>query len=174
MATHSSVLAWRIPGTEEPVGLPSMGSHRVRHDWCDLAAAAAAAAATTSPPGKSLDSFLMPTSLLPAPQPTCLHAVFRVLRAHSYLRTFAHTAPMHRELFRNPPVSARLTLTSSGLCSCYLIREDFPATLPKITALLCASLNLLYFSSSHSSFPDIPIDPLGLNGDFSLVPQPYP
>ena len=44
MATHSSVLAWRIPGTGEPGGLPSMGSHRVRHDWIDLAAAAAAAA----------------------------------------------------------------------------------------------------------------------------------
>ena len=41
MATHSSVLAWRIPGTAEPGGLPSMGSHRVRHDWSDLAAAAA-------------------------------------------------------------------------------------------------------------------------------------
>ena len=32
MATHSSVLAWRIPGTGQPGGLPSMGSHRVRHD----------------------------------------------------------------------------------------------------------------------------------------------
>ena len=42
MATHSSVLAWRIPGRGEPGGLPSMGSHRVRHDWSDLAAAAAA------------------------------------------------------------------------------------------------------------------------------------
>ena len=40
MATHSSVLAWRIPGTEEPGGLLSMGSHRVQHDWSDLAAAA--------------------------------------------------------------------------------------------------------------------------------------
>ena len=40
MATHSSVLAWRIPGTGEPGGLPSMGSHRVGHDWSDLAAAA--------------------------------------------------------------------------------------------------------------------------------------
>ena len=40
MATHSSVLAWRIPGTGEPGGLPSMGSHRIGH----LAAAAAAAA----------------------------------------------------------------------------------------------------------------------------------
>ena len=39
MATHSSVLAWRIPGTAEPGGLPSMGSHRVRHDWSDFAAA---------------------------------------------------------------------------------------------------------------------------------------
>ena len=42
MATHSSVLAWSIPGTGEPGGLPSMGSHRVSHDWSDLAAAAAA------------------------------------------------------------------------------------------------------------------------------------
>ena len=40
MATHSSVLAWRIPGTEEAVGLPSMGLHRVGHDRSDLAAAA--------------------------------------------------------------------------------------------------------------------------------------
>ena len=42
MATHPSVLAWRIPGTGEPGGLPSLGSHRVRHDWSDLAAAVAA------------------------------------------------------------------------------------------------------------------------------------
>ena len=41
MATHSSVLAWRIPGTGEPSGLPSVGSHRVRHDQRGLAAAAA-------------------------------------------------------------------------------------------------------------------------------------
>ena len=45
MATHSSVLAWRIPGTGEPGGLPSMGSHRVRHDWSNLAAASAFALA---------------------------------------------------------------------------------------------------------------------------------
>ena len=40
MATHSCVLAWKIPRTGEPGGLPSMGSHRVGHDWSDLAAAA--------------------------------------------------------------------------------------------------------------------------------------
>ena len=37
MATHSSVLTWRIPGTEEPSGLPSLGSHRVGHYWSNLA-----------------------------------------------------------------------------------------------------------------------------------------
>ena len=40
MATRFGVLAWRIPGTVEPDGLPSVGSHRVGHDWSDLAAAA--------------------------------------------------------------------------------------------------------------------------------------
>ena len=39
MTTHSSVLAWRLPGTGEPGGLPSMGLHRVRHDWSNLAVA---------------------------------------------------------------------------------------------------------------------------------------
>ena len=42
MATHYSVLACSIPGTEEPSGLPSMGSHRVGHDWSTIASAAAA------------------------------------------------------------------------------------------------------------------------------------
>ena len=44
MATHSSVLAWRIPGTGKPEGLPSLGLHRVGHNWSDLAVAAAVAA----------------------------------------------------------------------------------------------------------------------------------
>ena len=44
MVTHSSVLALRIPGTGEPGGLPSMESHRVGHNWSDLAAVEAVAA----------------------------------------------------------------------------------------------------------------------------------
>ena len=55
MATHSSVLAWRILGTGEPGGLPSMGSHRVGHDWSGLAAAAPVLQASSLPaelPGK--------------------------------------------------------------------------------------------------------------------------
>ena len=51
MAPHSSVLAWRIPGTGEPDGMPSMGSHRVGHNWSDLAAAAAAAVLGEWDPG---------------------------------------------------------------------------------------------------------------------------
>ena len=52
MATRSSILAWRIPGTEEPGGLPSMGSHGVGHDCSDLAAAVAARSST----GASLEA----------------------------------------------------------------------------------------------------------------------
>ena len=57
MATNSSILAWRIPWTEEPDGLPSMGLHRVGHDWSDLAAAAPLTLCNPmdcSPPGSSL------------------------------------------------------------------------------------------------------------------------
>ena len=50
MATHSSILAWRIPGMGEPGGLLSMGLHRVGHDWSDLAAAAAGSSAGKESP----------------------------------------------------------------------------------------------------------------------------
>ena len=48
MATHSNILSWRIPGSEEPGGLLSMGLHRVGHDWSDLAAAAVKSSLNTS------------------------------------------------------------------------------------------------------------------------------
>ena len=62
MATHSSALAWRIPGTGEPGALPSIGSHRVGHDWSDLAVAVAVSKSCPtlcgpmdcSPPGSSV------------------------------------------------------------------------------------------------------------------------
>ena len=52
MATHFSVLVWRIPGMAEPGGLSSMESHRVGHDWNDLAAAAVAAGWEGGPRGR--------------------------------------------------------------------------------------------------------------------------
>ena len=59
MATHSSVLAWRIPGTGEPDRLPSMGWHRVGHYWSDLAAAAAVSSFVQVHPGAIPLLFLM-------------------------------------------------------------------------------------------------------------------
>ena len=64
VAPHSSVLVWRIPGTAEPAGLPSLGSHRVGHDWSDLAAAAAAAAEPLLRMLASLDSHTSWVSVL--------------------------------------------------------------------------------------------------------------
>ena len=58
MATHSSVLAWRILGMGEPGGLPSLGSHRVEHDWSDLAAAA-----DYSPSGSFVHGISQPRAL---------------------------------------------------------------------------------------------------------------
>ena len=68
MATHSSVLAWRIPGTGKPGGLPSMGSHRVGHDWSDLVAAVAARRSNQSIlkeiiPGISLEGMMIKLKL---------------------------------------------------------------------------------------------------------------
>ena len=54
MTTHSSVLAWRIPGMGEPGGLPSLASHRVGHDWRDLAAAAVSKSCLTLLPSHGL------------------------------------------------------------------------------------------------------------------------
>ena len=58
MATHSSTLAWRIPGTGEPGGLPSTGRQRVGHDWSDLAPAAAASKHSTGQLTSQLYSLL--------------------------------------------------------------------------------------------------------------------
>ena len=60
--TNTSVLVWRIPGTGEPGGLPSMGSHRVRHDWSDLAAAAAVDIEPTWNAGEADDAVSIPGS----------------------------------------------------------------------------------------------------------------
>ena len=78
MATHSGILAWRIPGTGKPGVLPSMGSHRVGHDWSDLAAAAAAAAECYG--GKSVT------------QPRC-HSHVRPVPKYSQEWSYSRTLP---------------------------------------------------------------------------------
>ena len=73
MATHSSVLAWRIPRMGDPGGLPSLGSHRVRHDWRDLAAAAAVYISSVQFSHSVVSDSLRPHGLqhsrLPCPSP---------------------------------------------------------------------------------------------------------
>ena len=74
MSTRSSVLAWRILGTGEPGGLPSMGSHRVGHDWSDLAAAAAAAVSPALADG--LFPTAPPASHIPMERKEILSSIF--------------------------------------------------------------------------------------------------
>ena len=83
MAPHSNTLAWKIPWTEEPGGVPSMGSHRVRHDWSNLAAAAAAALSfiRVSNPGP------MWHSKVSGPGSPCLVACGLSKMTHSHLHS---------------------------------------------------------------------------------------
>ena len=90
MATHFSVLAWRIPGMGEPGGLPSMGLHRVGQDWSDLAAAAAT---TLSYGLKGFPS-------------THVHVIahsFFFLNKIAYVFSFwgLHSIPLYRILFKS-------------------------------------------------------------------------
>ena len=77
MATSSSILAWRIPGTGEPGALPSMGSHRVAHDWSDLAAAAAAVCLQKSKCSFTRASFPCCSALLLPSDKSCSSQSFR-------------------------------------------------------------------------------------------------
>ena len=79
MATHSSTLAWRILGMKEPDRLPSMRSHRVGHDWSDLAAAAAAAFPASTPP----------VPFLPCPAPVLWGSSLGVPQRHTVLQASA-------------------------------------------------------------------------------------
>ena len=90
LATHSSILAWRIPETEEPGGLPSMGSHRVGHDWCDLAAAAVAIYGEGS--GTPLQYSCLEN---PMDGGAWYAAVHGVTKSPTWLNAFTFTFPFH-------------------------------------------------------------------------------
>ena len=78
MATHSSILAWRLPWTEEPGGIQSMGSQRVGHDGSDLAAAEAAAAAAEGEKVEAVTDFIFLSSKITADS-DCSHEIKRHL-----------------------------------------------------------------------------------------------
>ena len=81
MATHSSVLAWRIPGKGEAGGLPSMGSHRVGHNWSDLAAAA-------------MDQLLLHPQLSHKCFARCLWMLLHCLHSRVFYHSFYHSLPI--------------------------------------------------------------------------------
>jgi len=113
MAPHSSILAWRIPGTEEPGGLPSMGLHRVGYDWSDLASGAAALWRTLTQCGSV--------------QTTCYSVVFTA------------TSMPHQ----HSPLAIHVLLVDSQLkpCCCSLVTKLCPTLLQSNglypTRLLC-------------------------------------
>ena len=85
MASHSSALAWRVPGMGEPGGLLSMGLHRVRHDWSDLAAAAATATVFMSVQFSSVQS-LSRVRLFVTPWIAAHQASLSITKSRSSLR----------------------------------------------------------------------------------------
>ena len=95
MATHSSVLAWRIPGTGEPGGLPSMGSHQVGHDCSNLAAAAVDQTGSR-PPNSDHDRFLGVSLVLASALELLLGPATEVVIADCCIQsTFCHTSQSH-------------------------------------------------------------------------------
>ena len=89
MATHSIVLAWRIPGTGEPGGLPSMGSHRVGHDWSNFAAAVAAGSLTGEGNGNPLQYSCLEN---PMDRGAWRAAVFRVAQSWTQLKRLSSSS----------------------------------------------------------------------------------
>ena len=109
MATHSSVSAWRLPGMGEPGGLPSVGSHRVRHDWSSLAAAAATAGHSCSLPTffeekrKNSERTHINISLQ---QPTTAALILALLQGREIVLTTISLDFPGGPLAKNPPANA--------------------------------------------------------------------
>ena len=97
---HSSVLAWRVPGTGEPGGLPSMGSHRVGHDWSDSAAAAAAVSDCLQPHGRQHARLhCPPLSLRVCSNPCPLSQWCHLIISSSATPFFCFSLSQHQGLF---------------------------------------------------------------------------
>ena len=127
MATHSSVLAWRIPGTREPGGLPSVGSHRVRHDWGDLAAANRHSQRKTPYPCLWLTNFLF------------LACSFTSLSPMGYLHGVCPTVwnSPHPHIHRWLLESLQATIPTQKQPASYLVILFVAALLPTLEHSIC-------------------------------------
>ena len=126
MATHSSILAWRIPGMGEPGGLLSLWSHRVGHDWSDLAAAAAAAASD-----KAKVKFPQSCPTLCNPMDYILHGIFQA-RILEWVPFPSPGDPPNPEIRPRSPV---------------LQADSLPAEPPGTLYLLIVTVNPWHYSS---------------------------
>ena len=151
-ATHSSVLAWRIPGMGEPHGLLSMGSHRVGHDWGDLAAAAAAAAAVDSlEEGTATHSSILAWRIPWTEEPSGPQSMGLQRVRHNWATKHDYSTAHSR---------------SKGACSLWCPISKLPLStfiLLHTTFIFCNNLNSFSFQWIFSWFP------LGLSGLISLL-----
>ena len=121
MATHSDVLAWRIPGMGEPGGLPSMGSHGVGHDWSNLAAAAAASQLYLHKTGKMslkiilrASCFIICWASLVAQRLKCLPAM-----QETWVRSLDGEDPLEKEMATYSSILAwRIPLQYAAILFC--------------------------------------------------------
>ena len=145
MATHSIVLAWRIPGTGKPGGLLSMGLHRVGHDWSDLAAVAAAVAGYSNgyqAADQCISSVIVITAMKERIGPTTSQATILLCKhktsasAHTkiegdsepqlgpFLEGFLYVGGwQHRHRWFDGPLGA-LWLRHSQRCLCMLLKQE--------------------------------------------------
>ena len=109
MTPHSSTLAWRIPGMGEPGWLPSMGSHRVRHDWSDLAAAALSASIRHMALniGTSLVSFFSCSSMSGADNPPVNYSMC-FLQASNWLDYLSPSLASWIRIPIAPPIASNI------------------------------------------------------------------
>ena len=101
MAPHSSTLAWRIPWTEEPGGLPSMWLHRVGHDWSDLAAVAVTPWTAACQASLSITNFQSPPKpmsiewVMPSNHLILCHPLLLLPSIFPSIRVFSNESAVH-------------------------------------------------------------------------------
>ena len=146
MATHSNILAWRIPGTGEPGGLPAMGSHRVIK-WSDLAAAAAAASAYLR-----LLIFLPPILILACassyPLFLMLYSAYKLNKHGDNIQPWCTPFPIWNQYVVPCPVPSVTSWLSYRFPKC----EFLNCWVHRYLHLLCLHLGLIPWSSKKQEF----------------------